>query len=231
MTQDKILKNFRKSYFNAPIRFFWKFEDIKEYIPVILNAIQETYDWFAMDGKKLKKKDVGTVILADKNGKKWGFAFYINNQRFGEMGTIYSEFQKQFKNLARGYREMNGIRFPPPTLEQLIKLSKKIGRSKKQAFEFWEKTQRLKRKITDFKTLVNKSQNRKRRVPPKLRFEVLKRDKFRCFFCGRTAEEAKLEVDHITPVVRGGRGDKDYLLTVCRECNVGKGTSHPEDWF
>ena len=60
-------------------------------------------------------------------------------------------------------------------------------------------------------------------MTPKLRFEVMKRDGYRCRICGRSASEgAKLEVDHIIPVSKGGKTIMSNLQTLCRECNRGK---------
>lgn len=56
-----------------------------------------------------------------------------------------------------------------------------------------------------------------------VRHEVLARDGFRCRYCGASAEEAKLHVDHIRPVSRGGDNDPGNLLTACSACNLGKG--------
>lgn len=63
------------------------------------------------------------------------------------------------------------------------------------------------------------------RVPlsKKLRFEVFKRDSFRCQYCGVEAPSAILEVDHIDPVAAGGTDDIINLITSCRPCNSGKG--------
>lgn len=60
----------------------------------------------------------------------------------------------------------------------------------------------------------------------KVRFEVLKRDGFRCQYCGRSPkndETVVLHVDHIIPKSRGGAFTKDNLTTACSVCNVGKG--------
>lgn len=57
----------------------------------------------------------------------------------------------------------------------------------------------------------------------KLRFEVFKRDSFKCQYCGRSAPEVTLEVDHIIPVVEGGKNEMLNLITSCRDCNRGKG--------
>ena len=56
----------------------------------------------------------------------------------------------------------------------------------------------------------------------KKRFMILERDGFRCQYCGATAEQSRLEVDHIVPVSKGGTNDPDNLVTACHECNSGK---------
>ena len=61
-------------------------------------------------------------------------------------------------------------------------------------------------------------------MTPALRFAVMKRDHYRCRLCGKTADQgAWLEVDHITPVSKGGKTVLDNLWTLCFECNRGKG--------
>ena len=60
-------------------------------------------------------------------------------------------------------------------------------------------------------------------LPKKIRFEVFKRDKFTCQYCGRMSPDVILEVDHIKPVAEGGENDLLNLVTSCRDCNRGKG--------
>lgn len=60
-------------------------------------------------------------------------------------------------------------------------------------------------------------------IPPRVRFEVFKRDKFTCQYCGRKAPDVILNCDHIQPVAAGGDGDLLNLITSCRDCNGGKG--------
>lgn len=59
-------------------------------------------------------------------------------------------------------------------------------------------------------------------ISKRLRFEVFKRDKFECQYCGATPPGAILECDHIDPVSRGGKTDADNLITACFACNRGK---------
>jgi len=59
-------------------------------------------------------------------------------------------------------------------------------------------------------------------VSTRTRFEVFKRDRFVCAYCGRTPPDALLHVDHITPVALGGTDDMANLITACSTCNLGK---------
>ncbi|MFX5785200.1 HNH endonuclease, partial [Acinetobacter baumannii] len=44
----------------------------------------------------------------------------------------------------------------------------------------------------------------RKNISTKTRFEVFKRDSFKCQYCGRCAPEVILHVDHIHPVSKGG---------------------------
>ena len=60
-------------------------------------------------------------------------------------------------------------------------------------------------------------------ISKKLRFEIFKRDSFRCQYCGASAPEVLLHVDHLKPIVEGGGNDILNLITSCVSCNLGKG--------
>ena len=60
-------------------------------------------------------------------------------------------------------------------------------------------------------------------ISKKTRFEVFKRDKFTCQYCGRMAPSVVLEIDHIKPVRSGGDNSILNLVTSCFDCNRGKG--------
>ena len=69
----------------------------------------------------------------------------------------------------------------------------------------------------------------RKNIGKKMRFEVFKRDSFRCQYCGRYAPNVILEVDHIKPVVEGGKNTMMNLVTSCRDCNRGKGKRKLDD--
>ena len=56
----------------------------------------------------------------------------------------------------------------------------------------------------------------------KTRFEVFKRDGFKCQYCGRSAPDVILQVDHIEPQAKGGGHNVINLVTSCADCNLGK---------
>jgi hypothetical protein len=56
----------------------------------------------------------------------------------------------------------------------------------------------------------------------RVRFEILKRDDFKCQYCGRTSKEVTLEVDHIIAKAQGGSDLPENLLAACFDCNRGK---------
>lgn len=64
---------------------------------------------------------------------------------------------------------------------------------------------------------------KRKALSKKLRFEVFKRDSFKCQYCGRGAPEVVLHVDHIKPVKQDGGNDIFNLITSCADCNSGKG--------
>jgi hypothetical protein len=60
-------------------------------------------------------------------------------------------------------------------------------------------------------------------VPLSLRYKILKRDGFRCQYCGGTPQEGyTLHVDHKIPRSQGGKAVEDNLIAACILCNQGK---------
>lgn len=67
-------------------------------------------------------------------------------------------------------------------------------------------------------------------MSPKLRYEILRRDNFKCVICGRSADDGiTLHVDHIMPVSKGGKTVESNLRTLCADCNLGKSDSYYEN--
>ncbi len=59
------------------------------------------------------------------------------------------------------------------------------------------------------------------------RKNVLRRDNFKCAYCGRS--DLQLTIDHIEPKSRGGLDEWENLITACIKCNNKKGDRTPEE--
>jgi hypothetical protein len=62
-----------------------------------------------------------------------------------------------------------------------------------------------------------------RAIPDAVRLRVFARDGYRCRYCGATARDARLTIDHHVPRAAGGTDEMDNLITSCAQCNLGKG--------
>lgn len=80
-------------------------------------------------------------------------------------------------------------------------------------------------KIVEFEKEKKRRKALRNEITRKLRFEILERDNYKCFYCGASPKNdpnVKLEIDHIIPLDKGGTNDKNNLVTACWDCNEGK---------
>lgn len=62
-----------------------------------------------------------------------------------------------------------------------------------------------------------------------LKKQILKRDDYRCRFCGRKGGD-ELTIDHVIPTSRGGHPTKKAnLVTACLRCNQRKANMTPQE--
>jgi len=64
-------------------------------------------------------------------------------------------------------------------------------------------------------------------VSKRTRYEVLRRDNNTCRYCGETAPDVKITIDHVTPVALGGSDKPENLVAACKDCNAGKASVPP----
>ena len=67
-----------------------------------------------------------------------------------------------------------------------------------------------------------------RAISDKLRYQVLKRDNFKCCACSASPAKdpsVELHIDHIIPWSKGGESTLENLQTLCSKCNIGKSDS------
>ena len=64
------------------------------------------------------------------------------------------------------------------------------------------------------------------RPVPMTRDNILRRDGYRCAYCGRSGA---LTLDHVLPRAQGGRSTWTNLVAACQPCNAAKGDRSPEE--
>lgn len=70
---------------------------------------------------------------------------------------------------------------------------------------------------------------KRKTLSKKIRFEVFKRDAFKCQYCGASAPDVILEVDHIDPLSKNGADEMLNYITACQACNAGKSDRRLDD--
>jgi integrase len=59
-------------------------------------------------------------------------------------------------------------------------------------------------------------------IPNRLRFEIFKRDAFKCVYCGNGPPDFRLHLEHKIAIANGGTNASENLVTACHNCNLGK---------
>ena len=81
----------------------------------------------------------------------------------------------------------------------------------------------ISRSHLDRNTYQNLAAVERGEVSDSLRYDILNRDGFKCVICGASASQgARLHVDHIIPIAKGGKSIPSNLRTLCERCNIGK---------
>ncbi len=51
-----------------------------------------------------------------------------------------------------------------------------------------------------------------------------------CYYCGKQFKAKDLTMDHIVPIIRGGKSTKGNVVPVCKACNDKKKYLLPIEW-
>ncbi|MDH4164386.1 MAG: HNH endonuclease [Nitrospirota bacterium] len=51
-----------------------------------------------------------------------------------------------------------------------------------------------------------------------------------CYYCGKKSKATELTMDHLVPVVRGGRSVESNVVPACKDCNSKKKYLLPTEW-
>lgn len=117
-----------------------------------------------------------------------------------------------------------------PTLSMVIKVnlsyvSPKGKNSYKKVYHFTDDfIHTAQERLIEIENYKKTKTYQRQLMTPKLRFEILKRDGYKCKICGLSSNDGtELHVDHIHPIANGGKTEANNLQTLCKDCNLGKG--------
>jgi len=51
-----------------------------------------------------------------------------------------------------------------------------------------------------------------------------------CHYCGRQVGARRLTMDHVVPLIRGGRSTRSNVVPACKDCNTKKQLLLPVEW-
>jgi len=69
--------------------------------------------------------------------------------------------------------------------------------------------------------------NQRKLMTKELRKQIMERDNYTCQICGKyMPDEVGLQIDHIIPVVKGGKTIPSNLRVLCDKCNRKKGAKY-----
>ena len=52
----------------------------------------------------------------------------------------------------------------------------------------------------------------------------------RCYYCGKGFSPGELSMDHVVPLIRGGKSTKGNVVPACKDCNNKKKHLLPSEW-
>lgn len=161
--------------------------------------------------------------------------------------ALLDGFDKMYRNLSTNSREET-LENRLATMKQAVEDNRHYlkKRDVEVCKEYIQKVQSLltqkeqERRVRQENTAIQRSQQcertkalterqryiaeQRRMLSASMRYDVLRRDKFRCVLCGATAKDGvQLHVDHIRPLSKGGKTEMSNLRTLCDRCNLGKG--------
>jgi 5-methylcytosine-specific restriction endonuclease McrA len=61
-------------------------------------------------------------------------------------------------------------------------------------------------------------------------FSVRSRESSTCYYCKRQLQSKNIQIDHVVPLIRGGRHEIGNLCTACPTCNQTKREKLPIEW-
>lgn len=84
--------------------------------------------------------------------------------------------------------------------------------------------------ISDVSERDIKKEKQKARDLRKTQWWKRKCSEGQCYYCGKDVPPKEMTMDHIVPIIRGGKSTRNNVVTACKECNNKKKHSLPVEW-
>jgi 5-methylcytosine-specific restriction endonuclease McrA len=84
--------------------------------------------------------------------------------------------------------------------------------------------------ITEISAQQIRQEKDKARELRKSRWWSIRLAQGKCHYCGKTFLPEELSMDHIVPIIRGGKSVRGNVAPACKECNSRKKYLLPTEW-
>lgn len=197
---------------NQPFKYLCKYFDIKSNEET-LTVFEEVLNNFAAaeQGKVLLKNERDEIVSSISNSIPAIILHFSRERVIQELG---------FSNI-----DFSDLYFPVYTFQYVS-----AGGNSSSKCDIKLNVQNLDKFIAYLSDLVkfkNSIAGQRALMTSSLREKIKNRDNFTCKICSLSVAEEKnllLEIDHITPLAKGGITSEENLQTLCWKCNRSKGT-------
>jgi hypothetical protein len=191
-------------------------EMVRKYGAGHIISLQEIYRYF----EKAYFRKQGSVIPSDYCYNR------INNGIQLNKPTVFEYIGNgNYRCYGAGY-PYNGTLYHKPKSQNEFAVGKCVNGIREVAPEGDYQLSDAPSPVKTTKILQTSNLHRTQRSPAmRMRFDVLKRDNFKCCACGASPSKdpaVELHIDHIIPWSKGGESTRENLQTLCSKCNFGK---------
>lgn len=205
---------------NSKVQF-----DRFDYTKFLEEQIEKDIDFFELI---LKEAEKNNVLMKQYETELMNIFPFVNEDTFDMKGVSFSKYRKMEEKVVSS-TILNPVLAPEIIIgSSYISPKGRNSYNDSRTFSCSELAEEYNIVCDNLEKRATKEYQRKI-MTDSLRYDIMRRDGFRCVLCGRTAQDGvKLHVDHIKPVSKGGKTVSSNLRTLCDACNFGKSDKYDE---
>jgi 5-methylcytosine-specific restriction endonuclease McrA len=158
----------------------------------------------------------------------------LGNKFFGSIGinnyynTRKNEIYNQISGLEIQERRIRNKYYNIIQKEEQLSQEKYYLQKEKKEIEKIERKEETKiKKIEHSKDVRGTQKSMKNRL---VRDSKENEGYIKCYYCNKKLEESETEIEHKTPVSRGGRNKRSNVVLSCKKCNREKGRKNEKEF-